>query len=187
MPTKLTISISEYDEDIKKVVVPALQGGLHIAYKKYSKLQDLNQYTGGSKYPLTLLGHANEQTFKTGLSIGERVNGESVADYLLAKKLQASTFPFCLIAGCSGASNKLDGLYIKIANKLSIPTVASSTPIKISRTGEKINLQPQKSGIWRVYFPKSDERYSLHVSGRCDFINEILDKQEFNCMQGIES
>lgn len=182
---KLTISISEYDEDIKNIVAPALQGGLDVTFKKYSNLPDLSDYTGGDKYPLTLVGHANGVSLKTGVGLGDRVDGDTVADQLTAKGLDASTFPFCLIAGCSGAASKADGLYIKIADKLGIPTVASSTPIKISRAGEKVTLTPQSSGCWRVYFPSSEERFELSVSGRCDSIRSLLEKQEFQCHLGV--
>jgi len=182
---KLTIAISEYDDDIKKVVVPMLQGGLDVTYKKYSKLPDLGEYTGDSVYPLTLVGHANGTNFKTGIGLGDRVDGVTLAKKLLDKNLKASTFPFCLIAGCSGAESKTKGLYITIGKALSIPTVASSTPIKISRTLGEISLQPQNKGVWRVYFPQSDERYELQIQGRCDAIRSILASQEFKCKLGI--
>jgi len=182
---KLTISISEYDDDIRNIVVPALQGGHNVTYKRYSNLPDLGDYSGEGDYPLTLLGHANELNFKTGAGLGDRVDGATVAKTLLQKNLKASTFPFCLIAGCSGAADKVNGLYITIGKALSIPTVASSTPIKISRTGGDISLQPQNGGVWRVYFPQSDERYELHVRGRCDAIRTALDGQEFKCKLGV--
>jgi hypothetical protein len=149
---KLTIAISEYDSDIKNVVVPALQGGLDVTYKKYSKLPDLGEYTGDSVYPLILVGHANGVNFKTGMALADRVDGIIRAKKLLTNNLKASTFPFCLIAGCSGAEDKKRGFYISIGKELSIPTVASSTPIKISRTAGDISLIPQNSGIWRVFF-----------------------------------
>ena len=184
MAKKLTISISEYDSDIKEIAIPALQGGLDVTLKKYSTLPDLGTYEGDSKYPLTLLGHANALTFKTGIGLGDRVDGKTVADNLIAKNLKANTFPFCLIAGCSGAADKKAGLYITIGNILKIPVVASSTNIRISRAGEELHLTPQSSGVWRVYFPDSEERYEL-TTGRCEAIRAILDKQEFKCKTGV--
>lgn len=185
MAKKLTISISEYDDDVKNIIVPALQGGQDVTYKKYSTLPDLGEYSGENKYPLTLVGHANGISFKTGIGLGDRVDGSVVAEKLLSKNLKASTFPFCLIAGCSAAADKSKGLYITIGNKLGIPTIASSTVVSIGRTGEDITLTPQSSGVWRVYFPETEERYELQVSGRCDSIRDLLDKQEFKCKLGI--
>jgi hypothetical protein len=184
MAKKLTISISEYDSDIKDIVVPALQGGVDVTLKKYSTLPDLSTYEGDNKYPLTLLGHANALTFKTGVGLGNRVNGKDVADNLIAKNLKANTFPFCLIAGCSGAADKKAGLYITIGNILKIPVIASSTNIKISRVGEELYLTPQSSGVWRVYFPESEERFEFTTS-RCDAIRALMDKQEFKCKLGV--
>lgn len=185
MAKKLTISISEYDSDIKDIVVPALQGGVDVTLKKYSTLPDLSTYEGENKYPLTLLGHANALTFRIGVGLTDRVNGKDVAEHLLSKNLKASTFPFCLIAGCKGAEDKKSGLYITIGNILKIPTIASSTNVKISNVGEELYLTPQSSGVWRVYFPESEERFELTTS-RCDAIRALLDKQEFKCKLGVK-
>lgn len=184
MAKKLTISISEYDDDIKNIVAPALNGGLDVTFKKYSTLSDLSAYEGEAKYPLTLVGHANGLGFKTGIGLGDRIDGKTVAEYLLKKNLKVSTFPFCLIAGCSAASDKVKGLYVVLAKSLQIPVVASSTAVKMARVGETVELIPQNAGVWRVYFPADDERYDL-TAARCNDIRSILDKQEFKCKLGV--
>jgi hypothetical protein len=185
MGKKLTISISEYDEDVKNLIVPALQGGKDVTFKKYSTLSDLGDYTGDDIYPLILVGHANGLSFKTGIGLGDRVDGQAVAEKLLSKNLKASTFPFCLIAGCSGAADKTKGLYITIAKALGIPVVASSTVVSIGRPAEDITLTPQNSGTWRVYFPKFEEYCDLYGPARTEFIRDVLDKQEFKCKLGV--
>lgn len=184
MAKKLTLSISEYDDDIKTIVAPALNGGLDVTFKKYSTLPDLTAYEGEGKYPLTLVGHANGLGFKTGIGLGDRIDGTAVADHLLKRNLKVATFPFCLIAGCSAASDKVNGLYVVLAKSLGMPVVASSTAIKMSRVGENVELIPQNSGVWRVYFPADDERCEL-TTARCNDIRGILDKQEFKCKLGV--
>lgn len=187
MPAKkLTIAVSEYDTDIRDIIAPALNGGLDITFKKYSNLPDLSDYPGGDKYPLTLVGHANGQNMKTGIMT--YVSGNQICDDLLQKNLAPSTFPFCLIAGCSAGSGGEDGLYAVIAEKLKIPVVASTTAISMGRTGAHVELTPQSGGRWRVCIPNVGgiNFYSLHTAAACNFINEILEQQEFKCKEGVQ-
>ncbi len=184
---KLTIAISEYDTDIKTVVAPALQGGLDVTYKKYSTLSSLADYEGGDKYPLTLVGHANQLNFKTGPTT--YISAETVADELLGKNLDPQTFPFCLVAGCNGANVQggvaMNALFVKLGDKLKIPVVACTKAVSISRDAGNVFLTPQDSGHWRVYYPSvgGGDIYSLHTTGRCKDILAHMENQEFKCKQ----
>lgn len=182
---KLTIAISEYDTDIRDIVAPALNGGLDVTFKKYSKLPDLGEYEGGSKYPLTLVGHANGKNMKVGIQ--SYASGKDICEALLGKNLDPSTFPFCLIAGCNAGEGGEDGLYAVIAEKLNIPVVASTTAIRMGRSGGNVELTPQSGGRWRVCMPSVGGMtfYTLHSAAACQFINDILDTQEFKCKAGV--
>ena len=180
---KLIIPLSDYDERIKDLVTPAIGALDKVAYKRYSRGQDLSGYEGDSKYPLTLVGHANELNFKTGIM--EYTSGAEVAKTLIERGLKATTFQFCLLAGCRGAHlSKRDGLFVKVGDELGIPVVASTTSVSMGRVSSEITLTPIDEGGWRVYYPETSEIFNLGAS-RCSTIKDTLDSFAFKCKLGV--
>jgi hypothetical protein len=182
MKGSLIIIVTKSDAEIGGRVFGFANGLDQTYLKQFWKADDFGSYDGGGTHPLTLVGHANVSNFikdmDTPLGPARYISGDTVANQLIARKLQATTFPFCLIAGCSAAERSgRSGLYINVGDVLGIPVVASTTPMALGARGGAgfLQMTPQDGGIWKVYYPAEQEVQALS-SSRCGEIAAALQR-----------
>lgn len=180
MKGSLIIIVTRNDAEIGGRVFNFANGLDNTYLKQLWKADDFGSYDGGGSHPLTLVGHANVSNFIKDVDIsggpGRYISGDAVANELIAKKLQAASFPFCLIAGCNAAERSgRSGLYINLGDVLRIPVVASTTPVALGASGGAgfLQMTPQDDGIWKVYYPLEQEVQALSAS-RCSAIRAAL-------------
>lgn len=169
----LAIKVTKGDADLDKLF-STLEGAASL--KSYHSSSGFTSYDGAGSHPLVLVGHANMANFIVDESHYPKTyrSGEEVAKNVLGRGLNATSFPFCLLAGCKAAElTKRAGLYVEFGDNLGIPVIASTTEVAMGLTGGQVTLTPQSSGTWKIYYPSEETVYGLFTP-RCQGYVKVL-------------
>ena len=177
----LVIWVTKGDSRMRDFAI-ALQGVDNQHLTRY-KEGDFGQYDGENKYPIILVGHANEENFITDYSGWKTYEKASaIAKNLVSWGLTPSRFSCVLVAGCKGAGKlSTDGLYINLGDEIKLPVAASSTTVSMALADDNIALSPQDSGEWKVYFPSEGTAYKLNAT-RSSGVSGAIGRSIFQCL-----
>ena len=136
----LVVWITTGDDRMSDFAI-ALQGVDNQHLTRY-KEGNFGQYDGEGKYPLILVGHANEENFITDYSGWKTYEkASSVASKLVSWGLTPSRFACVLVAGCKGAGIlSTEGLYIDLGDEIELPVTASSTTVSMALSDGNISF-----------------------------------------------
>ncbi len=186
MAKQLIVFVTRNDPRLQERIAHVGTAAPDPAVRKLWDNPSLGSLDGGGQNPLVLFGHANTSQFVDDYTATPRtyLAGGDVAARLKVNGLKASTFPFCVIAGCSSAGDKgKTGLFVNVGDGLQLPTLGSTTSVRLRAKSDHLLMTPEGGGKWKVYFPDEQIVYLLSTP-RCQQIREALSNYVFRADLG---